>query len=52
MMKRFPTATRAHQNRLAAISRRNALFDDQSRSGCPISLRISLRTKNIESIST
>lgn len=49
MMKRFAATTRTQQNRLAAIGRRNAFFDDQD---YPISLRISLRAKDIESIST
>src|SRR5579859_464845 len=52
MMKGFAATTRTQQNRLAAIGRRNAFFDDQGHADYPISLRISLRAKNIESIST
>jgi hypothetical protein len=52
MMKRFAATTRTQQNRLTAISRRNTLFDDQGHADYLISLRISLRAKNIESIST
>jgi hypothetical protein len=51
MMKRLAATTRAQQNRLAAIGRRNAFFDDQGHADYPISLRISLRAKFIESIS-
>jgi hypothetical protein len=35
MMKTFAATTRTQQNRLAAIGRRNALFDDQGLRGPP-----------------